>query len=92
MTAETHGARVVVPTQSKIIHPPDLWLAINSGVDADESQVGEVVIKIDEGEIAITGNNVSTSRHNLCLSRNEDFISRRVKSVSSKGKVAARTS
>lgn len=59
LTAETLGARIIVPTHAKIIHPPDLGLAGNSDVDADESQIGEVVVKVDEGEIAVAESRAS---------------------------------
>ena len=68
LTAETHGAGVIVPTQTEIIHPPHLGLSINSDVDADESQIVERVVKIDLSEIAIA--KARASRDRLCLSLN----------------------
>ncbi len=44
-TAEASLARIVVPAQTEIVHPPDLWLVSDSDVDADGVEVLEAVVK-----------------------------------------------
>jgi hypothetical protein len=87
LTAETHGARIVVPAQTKVIHPPDLRLIVNRDVNTDESQIGELVVEIDQGELAVARSNISASRNSLCLGRDQNLVAGRVKLVSSEGKI-----
>jgi hypothetical protein len=46
-TAQTYIAGIVIPAQTDVIHPPDLWLRINSDIDTDRVQVLKSPIKCD---------------------------------------------
>lgn len=51
--AEAGLARVVVPAQTEVVHPPDLWLVSDSDVDADGVEVLEAVVKGNRCESAV---------------------------------------
>lgn len=52
-TAKTSGAGVIVPTQTKVIHPPDLWLLSNGDIDADECQILKGIVEGDGSQSAV---------------------------------------
>lgn len=54
--AKTGLTGVVVPTQTKIVHPPDRWLGllfIDGDVNADKSEIDECAIKLNGREGAV---------------------------------------
>jgi hypothetical protein len=55
--AEAGLARVVVPAQAEVVHPPNLWRVCDSDVDADGVEVLEAVVKGDwcEGTVGESG-------------------------------------
>ena len=54
LPAQAGGAGVVVPTQAKIIHPPDLGFIRDGDVDTDEGQILEGGIKVDGKKITVS--------------------------------------
>lgn len=52
-TAETGLARIVVPAETEVVHPPDLWLVSDSDVDADGVKVLEAIVEGNRCESAV---------------------------------------
>jgi hypothetical protein len=46
-------ARIVIPAQTEIVHPPDLWLVSDSDVDVDGFEVLEAIVEGNRCESAV---------------------------------------
>jgi hypothetical protein len=87
LAAKTCGAVVVEPSETNIIHPPNLGSTTDCGIDADERQVLKV-IDINGSEGAVGKSRARGNRDDLRA--NLDILAGRIKLIACEGEDAGR--
>lgn len=72
--AHTLLAGVVEPSQANIIHPPNLWLALDGEIDANRVEVLEIRVEGDGNKNTTQALEIRTSRYGVLMGGN--FLSR----------------